>query len=70
MMHTFTFDDEELQCLRVCVKNSPAPYNISKKEILKRLVEKVGEPIKEHHEGITLVPVSYTHLTLPTNTVV
>ena len=60
MMHTFTFDDEELQCLRVCVKNSPAPYNISKKEILKRLVEKVGEPIKEYHEGITLVEYDLT----------
>ena len=60
MMHTFTFDDEELQCLRVCVKNSPAPYNISKKEILKRLVEKVGEPIKEHHEGVTLVQYDLT----------
>jgi len=59
-MHTFTFDDEELQCLRVCVKNSPAPYNISKKEILKRLVEKVGEPIKEYHEGITLVEYDLT----------
>ena len=59
-MTTLTFDDEELQCLRVCVKNSPAPYNISKKEILKRLVEKVGEPIKEYHEGITLVEYDLT----------
>ena len=54
-MHTFSFDDEELQCLRVCVKNSPAPYNISKKEILKRVVEKVGEPIKVQHKGIEKV---------------
>ena len=51
-MHTFSFDDEELQCLRVCVSNSPAPYNITKKQILKRLVEKVGEPIRIKHEGI------------------
>ncbi len=54
-MHTLSFDDEELQCLRVCVKNSPAPYNISKKEILKRVVEKVGEPIKIQHKGIEKV---------------
>ena len=54
-MTTLTFDDEELQCLRVCVKNSPAPYNISKKEILKRVVEKVGEPIKVQHKGIEKV---------------
>ena len=54
-MTTLTFDDEELQCLRVCVKNSPAPYNISKKEILKRVVEKVGEPIKVEYKGIEKV---------------
>ena len=54
-MTTLIFDDEELQCLRVCVKNSPAPYNISKKEILKRVVEKVGEPIKVQHKGIEKV---------------
>ena len=54
-MTTLTFDDEELQCLRVCVKNSPAPYNISKKGILKRVVEKVGEPIKVQHKGIEKV---------------
>ena len=54
-MTTLTFDDEELQCLRVCVQNSPAPYNISKKEILKRVVEKVGEPIKVEHKGIEKV---------------
>ena len=56
-MHTLSFDDEELQCLRVCVKNSPAPYNISKKEILKRVVEKVGEPIKIQHEGLSLIHI-------------
>jgi len=54
-MTTLSFDDEELQCLRVCVKNSPAPYNISKKEILKRVVEKVGEPFKAQHKGIEKV---------------
>lgn len=55
-----SFDDEELQCLRICVGNAPAPYNITKKEILKRVVEKVGEPIKEHHEGVTLVEYDLT----------
>tara|TARA_R100000773_G_C4153178_1_gene74279 strand:+ start:406 stop:564 length:159 start_codon:yes stop_codon:yes gene_type:complete len=42
------------------VKNSPAPYNISKKEILKRVVEKVGEPIKIQHEGIAKVKYDLT----------
>ena len=59
-MHTLSFDDEELQCLQVCVKNSPAPYNISKKEILKRVVEKVGEPIKIQHKGIAKVKYDLT----------
>ena len=59
-MHTLSFDDEELQCLRVCVKNSPAPYNISKKEILKRVVEKVGQPIFIQHEGIAKVKYDLT----------
>ena len=54
-MHTFSFDDEELQCLRVCVANSPAPYNITKKQILKRLVEKVGEPIPRKGEPLPLI---------------
>ena len=54
-MHTFSFDDEELQCLRVCVANSPAPHNITKKQILKRLVEKVREPFRIKHEGEILV---------------
>jgi len=59
-MTDLSFDDEELQCLRVCVGNAPAPYNITKKEILKRVVEKVGEQIREHHEGITLVEYDLT----------
>ena len=59
-MHTFSFDDEELQCLRVCVANSPAPYNITKKQILKRLVEKVGEPIRLKGESLPLVECDLT----------
>ena len=55
-----SFDDEELQCLRICVGNAPAPYNITKKDILKSVVEKVGDPIYEQHEGITLVEYDLT----------
>jgi len=42
------------------VANSPAPYNITKKQILKRLVEKVGEPIRIKHEGIAKVKYDLT----------
>ena len=40
--------------------NSPAPYNITKKQILKRLVEKVGQPIRIKHEGIAKVKYDLT----------
>ena len=32
MTHTFTFTDDQLQCLRVCLQNAPTPYHISKKK--------------------------------------
>ena len=33
MMHTFEFNDEELQCLRVCLQNAPIPYDIAMKDV-------------------------------------
>jgi len=59
-MNTFTFNDEELQCIRVCLQNAPAPYHISKKKIVSDLVVKVGEPIREKHEGIPKVKYDLT----------
>ena len=47
MSHTFTFNDEELQCLQVCVCNAPSPYHIGKKEITKRVRDIIGEPVRE-----------------------
>tara|TARA_S200000501_G_scaffold284196_1_gene268449 strand:- start:177 stop:377 length:201 start_codon:yes stop_codon:yes gene_type:complete len=47
MSHTFTFDDEELQCLQVCVSNAPIPYDISQKKIPADILAKIGEPIRE-----------------------
>ena len=35
-MNTFSFTDEELECIRVCVSNSPIPYDITLKEIPKK----------------------------------
>ena len=48
MSHTFTFDDEELQCLQVCVSNAPIPYDISKKKIPGDILQKIGNltPLK------------------------
>ena len=47
--HTFTFTDDELQCLRVCLQNAPTPYHITKKKIVSDIVDKVGEPIVVKH---------------------
>ena len=53
-MNTFTFTDEELQCLRVCLQNAPAPYDITLKKIVNDIVDRVGEPIKQEVEPLRL----------------
>ncbi len=53
-MNEFTFTDEELQCLRVCLQNAPAPYHISKKKIVSELEDKIGKPPKVEHEPLRL----------------
>jgi len=47
--------DEELECVRVCVANAPIPYDITKKKIPVDILEKIGQPTKEKHEGIAKV---------------
>ena len=54
MSHTFTFTDDELQCLRVCLQNAPTPYHISKKKIVSELEDKIGKPIKKEVEPLSL----------------
>ena len=53
-MNTYTFTDEELQCLRVCLQNAPTPYHISKKKIVSNLEDKIGQPIKKEVEPLAL----------------
>ena len=53
-MNTFTFTDEELQCLRVCLQNAPAPYDITLKKIVNDIVDRVGEPIKQEVEPLRM----------------
>ncbi len=50
--HTFTFTDDELQCIRVCLQNAPTPYHLSKKKIVESVVDKVGKPIVVKHEPL------------------
>ena len=54
-MNTFTFTDEEMECIRVCVSNAPIPYDITKKKIPVSILDKIGHPKKEKHEGEILV---------------
>ena len=54
MSHTFTFTDDELQCLQVCLQNAPTPYHISKKKIVSELEDKIGKPIKQEVEPLRM----------------
>ena len=47
--------DEELECVRVCVANAPIPYDITKKKIPGDILQKIGQPTREKHEGIAKV---------------
>ena len=54
MSNTFTFTDEELLCLQVCLQNAPTPYHISKKKIVSVLEDKIGKPIKPKIEPLEI----------------
>ena len=53
-MNTFTFTDDELQCLRVCLQNAPAPYDITQKKLVSNLEDKIGIPPKVIHEPLSM----------------
>ena len=52
--NTFTFTDEELQCLRVCLQNAPCPYDIGLKKLVSEIEDKIGLPIKPEVEPLSL----------------
>ena len=54
MSNTFTFTDDELLCLQVCLQNAPTPYHISKKKIVSVLEDKIGKPPKIEVEPLRL----------------
>ena len=54
MKHTFTFTDEQLLCLQVCLQNAPAPYHISKKKIVAEIEDIIGKPPVVEHEPLRL----------------
>ena len=59
-MNTFFFTEEELECLRVCISNAPIPYDITLKEIPKKILEKIGEPMSVKEEGLPLIKLDLT----------
>ena len=65
MSNTFTFTDEELQCLRVCLQNAPTPYHISRKKIVSVLEDKIGQPIKKKVEPLCLPKYDLTKFGIP-----
>ena len=54
MSNTFTFTDEELLCLQVCLQNAPAPYDITLKKLVSEIEDKIGLPIKPKVEPLSL----------------
>jgi len=59
-MNTFFFTEEELECLRVCISNAPIPYDITLKEIPKKILQKIGEPRSVKEEGLPLIKLDLT----------
>ena len=54
MSHTFTFTDEELLCLQVCLQNAPCPYDIGLKKLVSEIEDKIGLPIKPKVEPLRM----------------
>ena len=53
-LNTFTFTDEELLCLQVCLQNAPCPYDIGKKKLVSEIEDKIGLPPKVEVEPLRL----------------
>ena len=56
----YNLTEEEWECVRVCVSNSPIPYDITKKKIQVAILDKIGKPTKVEHEGIAKVKYDLT----------
>ena len=60
MYHNNFFTEEQWECIRACVANAPIPYDITKKKIPAVILEKIGQPVKIKHEGISKVKYDLT----------
>jgi len=55
-----SFTEEEMECIRVCIKNAPIPYDIRFKNIPKGILEKIGEPTPLKGEPLPLIECDLT----------
>ena len=61
MQKEIFFTVEEMQIIRICLRNAPCPYDVGKgAKALKILQEKVGEPIPLKGESLPLVECDLT----------
>ena len=56
----YSLTEEEWECVRVCVNNSPIPYDITKKKIPANILAKIGEPTLKKEEGLPKVEYDLT----------
>ena len=54
MSNTYTFTDDELLCLQVCLQNAPCPYDIGLKKLVSEIEDKIGLPIKPKVEPLRM----------------
>ena len=54
-MNTFTFTDEELLWLQVCLQNAPIPYDIAMKKVKIKVEKKIGLPPVVEYKGEDLI---------------
>ena len=55
MYHNNFFTDEQWECIRVCVANSPIPYDITLKKLPAEILAKIGQPKRVEHQGETIL---------------
>ena len=55
MYHNNFFNEEQWECIRVCVANAPIPYDITLKKIPAEILAKIGQPQRVEHQGETIL---------------
>ena len=56
----YSLTEEEWECIRVCVKNAPIPYDITQKKIPASILQKIGKPNQVEQEGIEKIEYDLT----------